>query len=150
MLWGELDRWNYTNMPTPPPYTLYTFLTLGEAFQVFLIIMAAHTLLMLIVKLATSREFRRRRNLIGKFIHVIQNLSLATPYQDWDQDVRTIPEYKTKFWMVNMEMACCLTVNMVVTLVMLVPLLYTGKFFSLTLTTSLYLITFHIHRLQSA
>ena len=76
VLWGELDRWDYSNpdLATPPPYTLYTFLTLGEAFQVFLVIMGAHTLLMLIVKIATSRQFRAKTNLLGKFIHVIQNL----------------------------------------------------------------------------
>lgn len=76
--WGELDRWNYTDpdLPsgTPPPYTLYTFLTLKEAFQVFLIIMGAHTLLMLIVKMVTSSQFRTKTNLLRKFIHVIQNL----------------------------------------------------------------------------
>ena len=76
--WGELDRWNYTDpdLPsgTPPPYTLYTFLTLKEAFQVFLVIMGAHTLLMLIIKMATSTQFRTKTNLVGKFIHVIQNL----------------------------------------------------------------------------
>ena len=72
--WGELDRWSYTNVANPPPYTLYTFLTLKEAFQVFLVIMGAHTLLMLIVKMATSTQFRTKTNLLGKFIHVIQNL----------------------------------------------------------------------------
>ena len=72
--WGELDRWSYTDVATPPPYTLYTFLTLGEALQVFFAIMGAHTLLMLIVKMATSTQFRTRTNLVGKFIHVIQNL----------------------------------------------------------------------------
>merc|ERR1712079_768708 len=74
VLWSELDRWNYTDVATPPPYSLYTFLTLKEAFQVFLVIMGAHTLLMLIVKMATSSQFRTKTNLVGKFIHVIQNL----------------------------------------------------------------------------
>ena len=78
VLWGELDRWDYANpdVPsgTPPPYTLYTFLTLKEAFQVFLVIMGAHTLLMLIIKMATSTQFRTKTNLLGKFIHIIQNL----------------------------------------------------------------------------
>ena len=74
MRWGKLDRWNYTHVATPPPYTLYTFLTLKEAFQVFLIIMGAHTLLMLIVKIATSTQFRTKTNLLGKFIHIIQNI----------------------------------------------------------------------------
>ena len=130
VLWGELDRWDYSNpdLATPPPYTLYTILTLGEAFRVFLIIMGAHTLAMLIVKMATSREFRTRKHPLRKFIHVIQNLSLATPYQDWDEDaeVTTVPEYKTRFRRTNIEMACCLSLNIVVSLVMLVPLFYTG------------------------
>ena len=81
ILWGELDRWDYSNpnVPsgTPPLYTLYTFLTLGEAFQVFLVIMGLHTLAMLIAKIASSREFRTKGNMLGKFIHVIQNLRRA-------------------------------------------------------------------------
>ena len=79
--WSELDRWDYSNpnVPsgTPPPYTLYTFLTLGEAFQVFLVIMGVHTLAMLIAKIASSREFKTKGNILGKFIHVIQSLRKA-------------------------------------------------------------------------
>ena len=56
------------------------------------------------------------------------SLSLARPYQDWDQEVKTIAEYKEKFRRVNIEMAVCLTINIVVSLVMLVPLCYTGRF----------------------
>ena len=76
MLWRELDRWDYSNpdVATAPHYKLYTFLTLKEAFQVFLVIMAVHTLLMLIVKMATSSQFRTKTNIVGKLIHVIQNL----------------------------------------------------------------------------
>ena len=55
------------------------------------------------------------------------SLSLARPYQDWDQDVKTIAEYKEKFRRVNIEMAVCLSINIVVSLVMLVPLCYTGR-----------------------
>ena len=54
--------------------------------------------------------------------------SLATPYQDWDEGIHTVPEYKRRFRRTNIEMACALTLNIVVSLVMLVPLWYTGKF----------------------
>ena len=76
MLRRELDRWDYSNpdVATAPHYKLYTFFTLKEALQVFLVIMGAHTLLMLIVKMATSTQFRTKTNLVVKFIHVIQNL----------------------------------------------------------------------------
>ena len=129
MLRRELDRWDYSNpdVATAPHYKLYTFLTLKEAFQVFLVIMAVHTLLMLIVKMATSREFRTKSNLIRKFVHITHNISLATPYQDWDEGSITVPEYKRRFQRTNIEMACCLTLNILVSLVMLVPLWYTGK-----------------------
>ena len=53
--------------------------------------------------------------------------SLATPYKDWDEGVHTVPEYKRRFRRKNIEMACALTLNIVVSLVMLVPLWYTGK-----------------------
>ena len=146
VLWRQLDRWDYTNpdVPsgTPPPYTLYTFLTLGEAFQVFLIIMGAHMLAMLLVKIATSSQFRIRKHPLRKLIHVIQNLSLATPYQDWDEnedeEVRTIPEYKRRFLRTNIEMACCLTLNILVSWVMLVPLFYTGMPLNLTFSYTIH------------
>ena len=82
---------------------------------------------MLLVKIVTSLEFRGRDNLLKKCLHVIQNLSLATPYQDWDEGVHTVPEYKRRFQRTNIEMACALSLNIVVSLVMLVPLWYTGK-----------------------
>ena len=64
VLWDELDRWNYSNpaVPIPPPYTLYTYLTLKESFQAFLILIGIHTLVIVFAKIATSAEFRARHN----------------------------------------------------------------------------------------
>ena len=100
---------------------------------------------MLLVKIATSAEFRTRENLFKKFLHIIQNLSLATPYQDWDEGNHTVPEYRKRFRRTNIEMACCLTLNIVVSLVMLVPLWYTGVLKSMhTFSDS------HLTRLQNS
>ena len=40
IFWSELDRWNYTDPynPTPPNYSLYTGLTLGETFIAFMVV----------------------------------------------------------------------------------------------------------------
>ena len=131
VLWGELDRWDYTDPQepggTPPPYSIYTFLTLGQSFTMFLILMGLHTLAMLVVKIATSEEFRKKENFTIKCLHVIQNLSMATPYQDWDEGVFTIPQYRERFRRTNIEMLWCLSVNIVVSLVMVVPVCFTGK-----------------------
>ena len=53
VLWGELARWNYSDpaVPIPPPYTLYTYFTLKESFEAFLILMATHALVILFVKI---------------------------------------------------------------------------------------------------
>ena len=58
ILWGDLDRWNYSDpaVSIPPPYTLYTYFTLKESFQAFLILMAIHTLVMFFVKIATKQS----------------------------------------------------------------------------------------------
>ena len=62
ILWSELDRWNHSmpDVPIPPSYTLYTYFTLKESFIAFLIIIAVHTLTMLVVKLITSARFKTR------------------------------------------------------------------------------------------
>ena len=126
-----MDRWDYTDPQeqggTPPPYSIYTFLTLGQSLTVFLILMGLHTLAMLVVKIATSEEFRKKENFTIKCLHVIQNLSMATPYQDWDEGVFTIPQYRERFRRTNIEMLCCLSVNIVVSLIMVVPVCFTGK-----------------------
>ena len=129
VLWSKLDRWDYTvaDEPRPPPYSLYTFFTLGESFQAFLVLVAIHSVVMLTVKIATSPEFRTRNDLFEKFVHVIQNISLATPYKDWDQGIHNVLEYRRRFRRTNIEMVCGLTINVLVSLAMLVPVWYTGE-----------------------
>ena len=155
VLWGELDRWDYTDPQepggTPPPYSIYTFLTLGQSFTMFLILMGLHTLAMLVVKIATSEEFRKKENFTIKCLHVIQNLSMATPYQDWDEGVFTIPQYRERFRRTNIEMLWCLIVNIVVSLIMIIPLCFTGDkhfqltFFILKISTLLIFAAYKVH-----
>ena len=75
-------------------------------------------------------------NLTNKFLHVVQNTNYAFPYKDWDAGKHSIVEYKKKYWTVCREMACTLASNIVFSLVMMVPLWYTGQ----KLSTSI-----HIH-----
>ena len=128
ILWGDLDRWDYSNSEgTPPSYSEYTGLTLKWTFFLFYILTGAQLLMTLLVKIFTSTAFFRRENFLNKFIHLLLSLNLASPYEDWDQGRFSVNEYKQRQRQTNIEMAWSLTVNIVFSLVMMVPLWFTGR-----------------------
>ena len=93
--------------------------------------MAGHFLLVLLVKIWTSVEFRNCGHLINKIIHVIENVNYAKPYVDWDEGKepeQVIPELQYRFRATCIEMAVTFCVNLISTALMLVPLWYTGEF----------------------
>ena len=86
MLWTSLDRWDYSDPshPIPPDYSLYTGLSLGATFGAFFAILGLHFVVMYLVKLRTSGEFRRA-SLINQVVHIFENLNIPSPYSDWDE-----------------------------------------------------------------
>ena len=127
--WKELDHWDYSNPqdPAPPPYSIYTLFSLQTTFLAGAALMAIQFLLISIMKILTSPEFRRKRNYVNKFIHVLLNLNYATPFCDWDEGDHTIQEFRARFKATCKEMAATFCVNVLCTLLMLVPLWYTGQ-----------------------
>jgi len=128
VLWSDIDRWNYNdvNHPFPPDYNLYTGLTLGQSFLAFVGLFVVHFLLLLIVKSFTVNKFWMR-NHYNKFVHILKNMNIATPWQDWDHGKCSVEQHKIKHRRVNMEMAATMGVNMIISLLMICPLLYSGK-----------------------
>ena len=126
--WSQLDRWDYSGEePVPPPYSIYTLLSLKHTFLAGAALLAIHFLVLLITKILTSAEFRRRGHYTNKFLHLIENTNYVTPYADWDEgDSTTILEYKVRFRATVKEMAATLIVNILVTIFMMVPLWFTG------------------------
>ena len=80
----------------------------------------------LIIKVWISAEFRRRGNYVNKFIHVLENINYATPFSDWDEGDHSIQEFRVRFRATCREMAAIFCVNIICTILMLVPLWYTG------------------------
>ena len=80
----------------------------------------------LVIKLLYSREFFARGDFLNKFLHIVQSLNMAFPFEDWDQGKFSVKEYKERQHQTNIEMACSLYINHFFSLVMLVPLWYTG------------------------
>ena len=83
--WANISRWNQTNrdQPIPPPYTLYTGITLGGTFKAFLGIMAVHFILVTLVKIFTVKSFRGE-NPFNCFVDVLENMNVPSPFRDWD------------------------------------------------------------------
>ena len=133
VLWGDLDRWNHTNttypeVGVPPPYSLFTGFSLQWAFILFFILTGAQILVTLSIKAYTSGKFSMKEDYLNKFIHLLLSLNIASPFEDWDQGRFSVKEYKERQRKTNIEMAWGLTVNIVFSLVMMVPVWFTGNY----------------------
>jgi len=127
IFWTELDRWDYSDPqnPAPPHYSIYTF-SLQTTFIAGAALMALQFILILVTKIKTSPEFRKKGHYVNKFIHVILNINFATPFYDWDEGNHTSQEFKARFRGTCSEMAATFCVNILSTLLMLVPIFYTA------------------------
>ena len=126
--WTQYDRWDYSGeAPSPPPYSIYTLMTLRETFTAGALLLIVHFLLILLVKVLTSEKFRGKGDIVNKIIHIIENIQFASPYEDWDRGKHKIEEFRRRFRATNVEMAATFCVNILVTGVMTIPLLYTGE-----------------------
>ena len=94
--WSGLDRWSYTDPqhPTPPPVSDYTLMTLRQTFTAGAVLLILHIILLTLVKILISREFRRRGDYADKLVHILENVNYASPYSDWDEGDHSIQEYR--------------------------------------------------------
>ena len=125
--WSDLDRWDYSDEAVAPPYSIYTLLSLKHTFMAAAGLLAVHMLVLLLIKLCTSRDFRRRGNYTNKLLHLIENTNIATPFSDWDDGDHSIQEYRMRFRSTINEMAATFSLNTIITLIMMVPLWFTGN-----------------------
>ena len=128
--WSQLDRWDYTDQdhPTPPPYSIYTLLSLQNTFTVFIFLSILQFIIILSVKILTSEDFRQEYHKINKVIHVLENINYASPFKDWDQGNHNIDEFRKRFRLLRKEMLATFAINFLFTIVMMVPLYFCGKY----------------------
>ena len=79
-----------------------------------------------LVKYFSSAEFREDENHYNKMMHVLQCFNFPFPYVDWDEGMFSIDEYKKRFKNTEMEMALSFAVTSFFSLVMMLPIWYTG------------------------
>ena len=124
----EIYRADYTDPenPLPPSYTLYTQVTLGTSFALFLGLIAAQILVNLLLETMLSREFKKA-GWPAKMQHLLESVNRADSFMDWDTDKGTASEYKKRWWNVLAETIVMIGVQLGTNLALLVPLWVTGK-----------------------
>ena len=133
IFWSELDRWKYTGplnpQPSrPPPYTLYTLLSLQQTFLAAVIISLFQFIIIYAVKNKISSDFKAEPNSINKTIHVLENLHFAAPFKDWDDGDFSVGEFKKRLKHLRVELFATFVINICVSMLMLVPLWFCGQY----------------------
>ena len=87
---------------------------------------------MIIAKNCSSRDFREEEHKTNKFIHTLENINFASPYKDWDDEEGnySIQQFRQRAGAVRSEMIWTQAINFIATILMMVPLWYTGKYWS--------------------
>ena len=131
VVWGDIDRWDYSQDPngTPPHYSEYTGFSLKAMFYIFYILLGVQFLTTLVAKLYTSKKFFERQKNFNKLIHLLMSLNVAIPFEDWDEGRFTVAEYKKRQKRTNTEMIFSMAINIIFSVVMLIPVWYTGRQF---------------------
>ena len=127
--WSELDRWSYENPQDPqaPEYTLYTSLTAKWTLATFFLMLTFHMLAVFIVKMYTSVEFWMGKGTVfQKSVHILSNTNIPRAFRDWDYGNPSLEEHRRRYKRTEKEMVCLFFVNTVFSLMLLVPLWYTG------------------------
>ena len=76
----------------------------------------------------TSQGYKfREADKLEKFLHVMENMSISFPVEDFDVLNGTEGEHRERFEKVNTEVLLTMLVNMLIHLLMLAPLWYTGN-----------------------
>ena len=128
--WSSLDRWSYQDpqQPSPPPASIYTFLSLHDTFLAYVCVFFLHILALLIVKMLFSEDFREGNNYLKKITHLLQTCNIPMPYKDWDAGKFTgVQTFKDRYKKAEREMLVTFATTFIFTLISMVPLSITGN-----------------------
>jgi hypothetical protein len=126
--YSVLYRSDYTDPahPVPPVYTMYTGGTLGAHFGVFWVLLLLQSVAVYLVKMKLSHKFREV-GWIKKIHHTIEVLNLPDSFADWDECEGSPGEHKERWRGVLRETVFMSMVHFFSSLMMLVPIIFTGR-----------------------
>merc|ERR1719341_1638144 len=118
----EVYRADYSNqVPVPPPYKLYTQVTLGTSFAFFLVLIGIQALVNLLLETKLSQEFKEAR-WTTKMRHLLESVNRADSFSDWDMGQGSPSEFRRRWWNVMAETIAMIGVQLGTNLALLVPL----------------------------
>ena len=128
---SAIYRSDYTDplLPIPVPYTAYTLLRLRDASMVFVGLLIFQSLLVLLIKMRLSPQFKA-----AKWTSRLQHLMMANvfpdSFKDWEFDIdevaeKTADDYKRSRCAVTKEITSVIFLQFVINLAFLTPLFIT-------------------------
>ena len=123
VLWSQLHRWTDGS---PPNYKQYTLLNLQETFIALIVLSILQFIAIIAVKYRTAKDFREEEHKTNKILHTLENLNFPSPYRDWDEGDYTVQQFRERAGAVRSEMIWTQAINFIATLLMIVPLWYSG------------------------
>ena len=141
--WSEFDRWNYDGnipTPTPPPYSLYTVMSLEHTFAAIFVLSIFQCFVVYLFKLKFIKNFGKEK-IINQIIHVLENMNISIPFRDWDyfeegkndeeddEEAKrmTVNDFRESFKAVSLEMLGCYLITAIFLMIQLAPLWLTSK-----------------------
>ena len=112
--------------PLPPSYTIYTQVTLGTSFALFLVLLIIQSLVNLLLETRLSQEFKEAK-LTTKMQHLLESVNRGDSFMDWDMGLGTLSDYQRKWWNVMAETIVMIGVQLGTNLALLIPLWVTSK-----------------------
>ena len=102
-------------------------MTLKETFVGLILLSILQFLAIFVVKIYNSQDFRLETHKTNMVIHTFENLNFASPFRDWDDGDYSIKQFRERAGAVRSEMIWTQMINFLTTMLMAVPLWYTGE-----------------------
>ena len=114
-----------------PSYTLYTFLTLGQAFGVFIGLLAVKAAMIAGIKFSLSEKFCSAE-WTSKLQDILANLTIPDVFRDFDEvekdeKEKSAEDYRTNWAAVCKEVFALLFLHFLSNLSLLLPIWVTGN-----------------------
>ena len=119
---------NPYHLVSPPDYTYYTGIGLQLYLLIFFIWTGIHMSVIFMAKSKLSSSFWNNFNILEKIIHCLENANIPYNGKEWDDEKGDAKEHRIRMKNNWFEGLTVILINGVFNLVLLIPLVYLGKF----------------------